>query len=269
MRTRRSPQTRCRGRIRQLPSNRMSDSPAEAGYFGATIWSTIIKARDGEESDRAAAMERLLVRYRQPIYRHILASLRGPHRSHENAEDLTQGFIAQCLRVEFLRGVDPAKGRFRTFVRECIRRYLRDRHVEAVAAKRGGGQLLASLDEVDEEGRKIHEPAGPVLSPEEAMDREWAVSVLEHAMEALKRDSDHKQLGLFEAVKGQLGRAASPGTSAEIAIRLGMKPGTVDVTIHRMRKRLGELIRAEVRETVANEEELRDELRYLIALLSH
>lgn len=246
----------------------MANAQGSPGFFEATIWSTILKARDGDEATRLAALDRLLTRYRQPIYRHIHASLRGDQRTPENAEDLTQGFIAQCLRLEFLKNVQPEKGRFRTFIRECIQRYLRDRHVEAAAAKRGGGRPVASLDDVDEEGRARFDPPGACESPEVLMDRAWAEAVLDRAMEALARECRAARQGtLFEALQGQLGRSTPPGTAADVGARLGMKEGAVHVALHRMRGRLGELILQEILPTVADEAEAREELRYLIELV--
>ena len=70
-----------------------------AGFFEHTIWSTVLKAKAGDEQTRAAALERLLTRYRQTILRHIQAC---QGCCHEQAEDLTQGFLHQCLRLDFL-----------------------------------------------------------------------------------------------------------------------------------------------------------------------
>ncbi len=246
----------------------MANEHGQAGFFDATIWSTIIRARDGNEVTRLAALERMLTRYRQPIFRHILASLRGDQRTPENAEDLTQGFIAQCLRLEFLKNVSPEKGRFRTFIRECIKRYLRDRHLEASAGKRGGGQSSASLDEVDDEGRPRYDPADTTDPPGEVLDREWALTVLAHSMEALGKECRAGgRAQLFDALQGHLGRAPDPGSASEIGARLGLKEGAIHVAMHRLRGRLGEMIREVILETVGNDGDWREELRYLIELL--
>jgi len=43
-----------------------------------------------------------------------------------------------------------------------------------------------------------------------------------------------------------------------------MKENTVRVAVHRLRQRYGELLRAEVAQTVSADEEVDEELRYLL-----
>jgi RNA polymerase sigma-70 factor (ECF subfamily) len=192
-----------------------------------------------------AALGRLLTRYRQPILRHIQA---GQHCTPEQAEDLTQDFIQQCIRLDFLRRVSPEQGRFRTFIKTCIKNFLRDQYVKATAVKRGGGHVPVSLDGTDEDGNSLVDAAAPIVLPETILDREWALSVLDGALDGLKQECEAARRGeLFEALKGHLGRAPEAGTAAQIATRLGMTEAAVHTAMSRMRKRLGELISEEVR----------------------
>jgi RNA polymerase sigma-70 factor (ECF subfamily) len=245
----------------------MNEQQDSVGFFDQTIWSTIIKAKTGGEETKLAALGRLLTRYWQPILHHIQA---GQHCTPEQAKDLTQEFIQQCIRLDFLKQVSPQHGRFRTFVKTCIKNFLRDQHVKAAAAKRGGGNVPISLDETDEDGNPLVDATAPNTSPETILDREWALSVLEGALEMLKHECKAARRGdLFEALKGHLGRASEAGTAAQIAVRLGMNEGTVHTAMSRMRKRLGELISEEVRQTVGTQEDWRQELKYLVELLGH
>ena len=57
-------------------------------------------------------------------------------------------------------------------------------------------------------------------------------------------------------------------SQAEAAAELGMSTGAVKVAVHRLRKGFGEAVRAEVAQTVDNEDEVTEELRYLIEVLS-
>ena len=93
---------------------------------------------------------------------------------------------------------------------------------------------------------------------------------LETVAEALKalRDEMAKagKSEQFDVLKGSLtGEDDSP--RGEIASRLGMSEGAVKVALHRLRRRYGELLRAAVAETVSNEADLNDEMRYLVAVL--
>ena len=243
----------------------MSIEVKPAAFFEATVWSTVLKARQGDEEAQAAAMERLLSRYRPPILRQIQASWRC---TPEQAEDLTQDFILHCLQVDFLRRVDPGKGRFRAYIKTCISNFLADQHARDMALKRGGGERPASLDETDDFGNRLFDPASGSEGPGEVLDRAWALEILDHALECLEMECvSARQGALFEAVKGQLGRAPDEGTAAEIASNLGLKAGAVHAAMFRMRKRLGELIHSEVLQTVATEADAKDELSYLVKLL--
>ena len=56
-----------------------------------------------------------------------------------DAQDLTQGFFLRAFEKDFFAAYDPAKGRFRTFLRACLDRHLANEHDAARALKRGGG----------------------------------------------------------------------------------------------------------------------------------
>ena len=70
----------------------------------------------------------------------------------------------------------------------------------------------------------------------------------------------------FEALKGSLtGEDESP--RERIAAELGMTEGAVKVAVHRLRRRYRELLRAAIAETVSNEADLENEMRYLVEVL--
>lgn len=240
---------------------------SDAGYFPdttETLWGTVIGAARGDEGVRRERMEELLALYRRPILREIQSRQRC---SPEKAEDLCHDFIRQSLRLEFLRSVSPEHGRFRAFVKACIGNFLRDQHARETAEKRGGGQAPGSLDETGEDGRRLHDPPAELEHPGEVLDREWANSVIDGALKRLEAECVSARSGtLFEALRGHLGRAPEPGTSAALGARLGITENHVNVALGRMRKRLGEHIEDIIRQTVGPEGDWRDELR---ALLGH
>ena len=57
---------------------------------------------------------------------------------------------------------------------------------------------------------------------------------------------------------------ADPGEYEAVAQQLGMVSGTVAVTMHRLRSRLQELVRAEIVQTVGSPEQVEEEMRYLM-----
>jgi len=49
---------------------------------------------------------------------------------------------------------------------------------------------------------------------------------------------------------------------------LGITEGALKVTVHRLRRRFGELVRAQIAQTVDNPDEIDDEIRELFASLN-
>ena len=71
---------------------------------------------------------------------------------------------------------------------------------------------------------------------------------------------------LFDELKGFIWGEKSTSSYAEIAGELNLSEGTVKVTMHRLRQRFRELLRAEVAHTVARPEDIDGELRHLISV---
>jgi hypothetical protein len=66
---------------------------------------------------------------------------------------------------------------------------------------------------------------------------------------------------VFRFLRGQ-------GRDEDAAARLGMNEGALKVAIHRLRKRFREVVRAELAQTVCTQQEVDEELRYLVEVLS-
>ena len=121
---------------------------------------------------------------------------------------------------------------------------------------------------MDAENRYLLEPADQ-LTPERIFDRRWATTLLDQAMSRLREDcvANHKS-DLFTKVESLLSGEKGEASYAEIAVALKMSEGAVKVAVHRLRQRYGELLRQEVAQTVADEEAVDAELRYLVQALS-
>ena len=239
------------------------DRPARDD-FSTTIWSTVIRAREGDEAARNAALERLFVRYRPPLLYFIAMQDRGSARS---PEDVCHEVIVRLMKGEFWDQVNPQQGRFRTFLKACVRNLLADEWDKAKTEKRGQGKPTESLDETDEDGRALREPATKVESADLAMDRKWAEQVLNQAIELLRAECvADRRVAWFDALEGQLDRTPREETLREVAIRFKTTEAAVRVGLSRLRRRLGTIISELVRETVGSEADWREELRYLVEL---
>jgi RNA polymerase sigma-70 factor (ECF subfamily) len=135
------------------------------------------------------------------------------------------------------------------------------------AQKRGGGQAVLSLDRADAEHRYLLEPAHE-LTAERIFDRRWATTLLDQAMSQLRHECmDSGKGALYDKVERALTGQPGDASYAEIAAALNKSEGAIKVAVHRLRKRYGELVRAEIAQTVATPEEADEELRYLFDVL--
>lgn len=245
------------------PSAASASLPAaQSGLFPATLWSMIQAARHEEHA--LEGLERLGRAYWRPL--HIFARQRG--LNHDAAADAVQGFFEHLVSHEMLRDVQRGEVRFRSFLLRCFTNFLVNQHRRATAAKRGGA---AALLPVDEFGSRADEPAlieGE--SPDRAFDRGWARAMVDQALRRLDeeiagRDRREFLQELRQRTFATDGRAPD---WEELAGRFGMSHGAVRKASTDLRHRFGVLLREEVRQVVSSNEEVDDELRYLVGLLS-
>ena len=229
--------------------------------FTTTHWSVVLGARDKSET----ALGKLFVCYRGPL----LVWLRARFGAPPDAEDLVQGFFAHLLRRDFLANVSREKGRFRTFLLTSFKNYLHDQHDRGTAGKRGGGRRVESLQETDGQGQPMHDPAGPDSAPDLEYDRAWARTVLANAMRRLNEECARSgHAALCAALEPVMFVDETASSYRGIGESLGMSEGAVKIAAHRIRARLKGLVRGQILQTVASEQELEQEVRYLISLFS-
>jgi RNA polymerase sigma factor (sigma-70 family) len=236
----------------------------ERTSFPTTHWSIVVCARAGSESQAHTALEALCRNYWYPLYSYA----RRQGRSHHEAEDCTQEFLARLLANDAVAQARPERGRFRTFLLTALRNFLIHDWERAQAAKRGGGKTPLSLDFEDAEQTFRHQPADPGLTPEQAFDRTWVLEMVERAMGEIRDDYERSGRGALFAALAPFVWGGTTEALAAPAARLGMNAHACTVALQRLRQRVGQRLRAAVAETVANETEIDVELRHLIAAVS-
>ena len=241
------------------PSDHLLPALEGSATFRTTHWSVVLEAGRADSPAARAALERLCRAYWYPLYAY--ARRRG--YPPEEAKDLTQGFFADLLERRDLTTVTPEQGRFRSFLLAALNHYLANEWDRTQARKRGGGQPALSLDDESAEDRYRLEPADPA-TPETLFERRWAQTVVTRAVERLQAEyTQAEKGGLFEELQGFLSDPKA-AARAEIAARHSISLNAVDVAIHRLRKRYGELLREEIAQTVSRPEEVEAEIRALI-----
>ncbi|MFQ5742194.1 MAG: RNA polymerase sigma factor [Acidobacteriota bacterium] len=239
------------------------ESHLPAGGFETTRWTLVLKAGDLRKPESHQALATLCQIYWYPLY----ACVRRMGYERESAEDLTQGFFTQLLEKNYLQAADPHRGRFRTFLLTSLKHFVANEWHRQQAAKRGGGSALFPLELDDAEARFGREAPLPT-TPEEIFDRRWALTQLARAMDRLEEEmSDAGRRDRFERLRCFLASERPAPSYKEIATELEMSVGAVKAAVHRMRKRFGDLLRAEVAQTVGSAEEVDAELRYLLSVI--
>jgi DNA-directed RNA polymerase specialized sigma24 family protein len=236
---------------------------APAHEFTTTHWSVVLRAGQADSSEARHALDHLCRDYWYPLYAHV----RRQGRSVEDAQDITQEFFLRLLSHDYVRLADPQRGRFRTFLLTSLDRFMVNEWQKSTAAKRGGGAPAISLDAEAAEHRYQAEPADG-LSPDRLFQKRWAVTLLEQVLHHLgvECEAAGKQ-DLFNGLRPHIFGEPAVENPAALAMRLGMTDGALRVTLHRLRERYRELLRAEVARTVATPDEVDAELRELVAAL--
>jgi RNA polymerase sigma-70 factor (ECF subfamily) len=237
-----------------------SDNP---GVFATTHWSVVLATSQSDSPHTASALEKLCRTYWYPLYAYVRRRGYGEH----DAQDLTQGFFAHLFEHESLHRVDREKGRFRSFLLASINYFLADERDRANAQKRGGGREVLSLDARDAE-QCYRLEAVDQGTPETLFERRWALALLDQVFERLAQEfSDSGKHALFGHLQPFLIEAAESTSYAAAAREAGMSEAAFKKAVQRLRQRYYKLFRDEVAQTVADDEQVEEELRYLCAVL--
>lgn len=248
-----------------MPDEPRSASAAGGHAFPNTQWSMIVRVSAADSSRAHTALEHLCRQYWFPLY----AFVRRQGRAHHEAEDCTQEFLARLLAHDAVASARQEEGRFRTFLLTALRNFLTNEWHRARAEKRGGGKEILPLEFQDAESTFSREPADSALTPEQSFDRAWALRMIERAVAGLRADYEKSGRGtLFAALAPHVWGDGTDEAFAAPAARLGMTTHAFTVALHRLRQRVGQRLRADVAETVANENDVDAELRHLIAAVT-
>jgi DNA-directed RNA polymerase specialized sigma24 family protein len=236
------------------------------GRFPTTRLSAVAALAGDDPALRARSFATLAAGYWKPVYKHLRVKWRKPP---EDARDATQAFFATALEKGFFRGYDPARARFRTFVRTCLDRFVSKQRRAEKRIKRGGAAVLTSFDWGAAEAEI--EAAGPPAPSaiEDYFDREWARHLLATAVEGLRAGCAAKghlvRFQVFERYE-LLPEGAPRPSYAGVAAELGI--AATDVTNHLSytRRELRRRVLESLRELTPDEDEYRAEARALLGI---
>lgn len=239
----------------------MTDPNTEMGgsarVFPNTRWTILRNAQDPESPAYRRSIEEFAEIYWRPVYAYFR---RKWGRSNEEAKDLTQNFFLALCERNFLSRMTPGQGRFRHYVTAALDNFARLQHRHDAAQKRGGGAIHFSLEIED----GCDGTTGD--SPEQAFRREWAGTVLDHALDRMEREyaeRDRKnEFALF--LRREVERPDAEDLSYEaLARRFKVQLGDVKNILYRSRLRLKEIVLQIVRDSVTTAEDADAEMKEL------
>ena len=248
--------------LEQTSENAPSAGQKWAMSFTTTHWSVVLEAQT-ESPTAQGALEKLCQIYWPPIYSFVQKKGVGP----EEAKDITQEFFADLLEHRNLTAVRKEKGRFRSYLLGALKYFLADERRRAMAIKRGRGQRLIPLEELNGDERTGIELAESPTA-EQIYERRWASTLLERVLGLLKKEylaADNA--ALFDCLKQLLPDEPGSPSQADIGGQLGMTSNAVRQAFHRFRQRYQLLLRQEIAHTVGTPGDVEDELRHLIAVV--
>jgi RNA polymerase sigma-70 factor (ECF subfamily) len=238
--------------------------PPGPRQFTTTHWSLVAAASLDEAGKTCAreALEQLCRTYWYPLY----AFVRSRGYSAVDAQDLTQAFFTQIIETGGFASADRQRGRFRSYLLGAMKHFLANEWHRTQTQKRGGQVQFIEWEAIDPEARYAG-ASEQSANPDLLFDREWALQITSGALQALRGEmAKAGKSQQFDAIKGTLtGHDELP--RSQIAARLDMSEDAVKVAVHRLRQRYRKLLRAAIAQTVSNEEDLNDEMRYLVAVL--
>ncbi len=221
---------------------------ARGPTFPSTRWSRILLPAGERDLDALARA------YAPPIEAWLAKRFA---RRADDAADLAQDAFAWLLQTKLLDKADPARGRFRGFLKTALARFAIERLRRERATKRGGGAQHASLEDVAE---LVDHDA---QAPDEALDQAWRRELLAKAQSALQHELETGGRAVHWALFRDWYLAEEDLDHATLASRHGISRTDVSNWLDFGKRRYRALLRDIVSDTVSSPEELEEELRWL------
>ncbi|HCN78936.1 MAG TPA: RNA polymerase subunit sigma-24 [Verrucomicrobiales bacterium] len=236
--------------------------PSDAASFHTTRWTRVGLAKTESEDGRRALAD-LCDAYYEPV----VAFLRWELRDADAAREMSHAFFAEMLAGGTIAAAERERGRFRTYLLGAVKHFLANQREAARRMKRGGGAAHVSLNE-DASG-VCEIPDSRQMTPDAAFDREWALTTLARAMDAVKQECVKEgREAFFQRVKPWLTGDATHGDQGAAAEACGMSAAALKMAISRLRRRFRECVKEEIAGTLDDAAMVEAEMRELFAALA-
>lgn len=228
------------------------------GQFPTTEWTLVARLRNDDPAVSTRALDDLCTQYHYPLYCYI----RRKGLAHHDAEDALHDFLARLLRLETIGLADAEKGRLRTFLLVALQRYLLNWRRDAQRYRDHEMSADAETAISTAEGRYQHEETGHHESPDRLYDRQWAQELMNLVLMRIRTTyAAKKKETLFDTLRPVLltGGSLTGHDSAQLAAKLGMRPGALRTALMRLLADYREALRHEILQTVEDKEMAKNE----------
>lgn len=226
--------------------------------------------RGGTEAEARAALEILCCAYWPPLY----CVARQKQLSQHDAQDTVQGFFESLLRRETFTAVDEKLGKLRTYLLSAFDNYCAQQWRKATRQKRGSGAEHVELGghiHSDKAEQRFLKTSADCLSIEALYNREWAQSLLERSLAALRADyASRGWLERYELLVSSLLQQDEKATLEDLAKSNNTTGAALRVTLHRMRGHFRDKIERELAATLDTDDPklIREEIAELFKAFS-
>ena len=231
--------------------------------FPVTRHSIVAAIRSERTEVRRSAFDALVHAYWKPVFKYVRLKW---HASPDEAADLTQAFFLRAFEKDFFASFDPARARFRTFLRTCLDRFVANARQAEARLKRGGGAIVVPID-LPEAERELELQARSAVTDFDAFfHREWLRSLFAAAAaqlhDACAARGRLQRFAMFE----QYDLAADEGerpSYGELARRFGVSATDVTNELAAARREFRRFVLAALRDQCTTDEEFAAESRAL------
>jgi DNA-directed RNA polymerase specialized sigma24 family protein len=232
--------------------------------FPATRRSVIERIRADDAEVRRTAFGDLAAGYWRPSYHYLRLHWRLPP---EAAEDVVQAFFTVAFDKGYVERYDPAKAKFRTFLRTCLDRFVQNTQKAERAEKRGGGMEHVSLDFAGAESALAEIASSDLRDLDRFFRDEMIRALFGRAVDDLRRVCEESGKPALFRVFERHDLAPSPDVSyAGLARDLNLTVSQVTNYLHAARRRFRELALDHLRNLCGTDEEYRLEARELFGV---
>ena len=227
--------------------------------FPQTRWTFIGQLQNGTEKEKEVVWDWVSRHYWSPIY----SFLRASGREHQVAEDLTQQFFEKLLTENILEKARFEQGKLRSFLLGALKHMVSNQDRSGRTQKRGEGGKDLSIDTTNFE-LIYGEDFCHKEDPEKIYQRCWALALIETAEGQLRKEfAEEGRQELFGELEPYLRNEDLKPSYDELAAKLESTPGAVRLLVHRLRKRLRQLVEEEVGQTLTEASEVTSECEWI------